>query len=324
MREGGDEVQKLIFEGFGALEIGEFERALRVARELHEHHHTSAFEIEARARWDLEDHERAIEVLKEGVEVAPDQFVLWDYLASYLSDEGRFEEALQAYYRSRECTGAPTESVDFNIAVIYQREERHERALALIDAIQPTESVPIIVLEGARAYSLNEVGKHSDALARTAACLSLIGEDQDVEPEAVARLLSEHAYALWILGIHEAAYLEALEAVVMNKHNKRAAWLVREILDERSADAKAWRITVKGRWAQPNEDSDKDYGFFANYVVVADSPEDALEYIRPFEPEEVRFTLKIDSAVDMEPRPDSQKGVYEAMGYAFFPLEEGQ
>lgn len=323
MNEGSDDVQKLIFEGFGALEIGDFERALRVGRELHGRGHTSSFEIEARARWELEDHDRAIDVLKEGVQEAADQFVLWDYLASYLSDEGRFEEALQAYYRSRECTGAPTEAVDFNIAVIYQREERHERALALLDAISPTPSLPIIVLEGARAYSLNELGQHSDALARTAACLTQIGEEQEVEPEAVARLLSEHAYALWILGIHEAAYLEAIEAVSMNKENKRAAWLLREILDERSDDAKAWRIVVEGRWAQPYEDSDKDYGFFATYTVVADSPEDALEFIRPFEPEEVRFTLKVNSAVDLEPRPDSQKGVYEAMSaYQFFPLED--
>ena len=96
MNEGSDDVQKLIFEGFGALEIGDFERALRVGRVLHGHGHTSAFEIEARARWELEDRDRAIDVLKEGVQAVADQFVLWDYLASYLSDEGRFEEALQA------------------------------------------------------------------------------------------------------------------------------------------------------------------------------------------------------------------------------------
>lgn len=109
----------------------------------------------------------------------------------------------------------------------------------------------------------------------------------------------------------------------MNKENRRAAWLLREILDERSPEAKAWRITVEGRWAQPYEDSDKDYGFFATYTVVADTPEEALEFIRPFEPEEVRFTLKLNTAVDIEPQPDNPKGVYEAVGaYQFFPLDE--
>jgi len=315
-------LQRLIFEGFGALEIGEFERALRAARELREMEHVAAFEIEARARWGLEDHEQAIQVLEEGVEIAPEVYVLWDYLASYLSDEGRYEEALQAYYRSRSCEDAPEGAVDFNIAVIYQRQGRHERALALIDTIPPTDALPLIVLDGARCFSLNEVGKNADAMTRAAAILNQIGEDDDVDPEAVARIMSEHAYALLILGIHEAAYLEAIEAVEFDKANSRAAWLIREISDERSPDAKAWRIVVEGKWPQPFNDSEKDYGFFANYTVVADSADEALEYVRPFEPEEVRFTLKINSAVDLEPQPEAQKGVYEAVAaYYFFPLD---
>jgi hypothetical protein len=179
------------------------------------------------------------------------------------------------------------------------------------------------VLEGARAHSLNEVGRHADAMARTAACLSQIKEEHEVDPEAVARLLSEHAYALWILGIHEAAYLEAHEAVALDKSNRRAAWLIREIIDERSDLAKRWRVVVEGRWAQQFDDSGQDYGFMATYVVVADTPEEAMEYIRPFEPEEVRFTLTLNSAVDIEDQPDIPKGVYEAVvPYHFFPLDE--
>src|SRR4051794_39294529 len=107
MSDAEEIVQRLIFEGFGALEIGEYERALRAARELREHDHSAAYEMEARARWGLEDYDQAIEVLQRGVEAVPDLFILWDYLASYLSDEGKYEEALQAYYRSRECPDAP-------------------------------------------------------------------------------------------------------------------------------------------------------------------------------------------------------------------------
>jgi tetratricopeptide (TPR) repeat protein len=323
MSEPDDIMQKLVFEGFGALEIGEFERALEAARELHELGHTAGFEIEARARWGLEDHEGAIEILKDGVELVPEMFVLWDYLASYLSDEGRYEEALQAYYRSRECPDAPQEAVDFNIAIIYQRQDRHERAIALIETIKPSETLPSVVLESAKAHSLNEVGKHADALTLTASSLGQIGEDDEVDPEAVARLMSEHAYAMLVMGFPEAAFLEAFEAVSLDKSNQRAAWLIREISDEHSDIAKVWRVVVEGRWAEPFEDTDKDYGFLANYTVVADSAEEALEYIRPFEPEEVRFTLKINSAVDLESQPESLKGVYDAIAaYYFFPLDE--
>ena len=323
MSESEEEMQKLIFEGFGALEIADFERALRAARELHNYDHTAAYEIEARARWEMGDHDRAIDVLKEGVDVAPELFILWDYLASFLSDEDRFDEALQAYYRSRECVDAPVDAIDFNIAIVYQRQGRHERALALLDTIAPSETLPKEIIDSAKAHSLNDTGKHADALTLTAASLSSIQEDDEVDPEAVATIMSEHAYALWVLGIHEAAYEEAFEAIALDKSNERAAWLIREIADEKSETAKGWRIVVEGRWPQPFEDSDKDYGFYANYTVVADTPEEALEYIRAFEPEELRFTLKINSAVDLEPQADAPKGVYDAIAaYQFFPLDE--
>jgi len=323
MSENYDVEQRLIFEGFGALEISDFERALRAARELHTFENTAAYEIEARARWEMDDRDRAIEVLQKGVQVAPDMFIHWDYLGSFLSDEERFDEALQAYYASRDCEEAPKDAVDFNIAIVYQRQERHERALALLETITPSESVPSEVLVGARAYSLNETGKHADAMTIAAACLNKIGEDDEVDPEAIARVMSEHAYGLWMMGLGEAAYEEAYEAVALDKANQRAAWLIREISDEKSDDAKIWRIVIEGKWAEPFPDSDKDYGFYANYVVVADSPDEALDYIRYFEPEEVRFTLKINSAVDLEPEPDAAKGVYDAEpAYQFFPLDE--
>ena len=322
MSESSDAEQRLIFEGFGALELADYERALKAAISLHDFGNPAAYEIEARARWEMEDPDRAIDVLKKAVQEEPDLFTLWDYLASFLSDENRFDEALQAYYRSRECAEAPHAAVDFNIAVVYQRQGRHERALALLDTIPVSKDMPAEILESARAHSLNETGKHADALARTAASLSKIDEDDEVDPEAVSRLMSEHAYALWVLGIHEGAYEEAHESISLDKANQRAAWLIREIADEKSESAKSWRIVVEGRWAQPFEDSDRDYGFHANYLVVAENPDEALDYIRIFEPEEVRFTLKIRSAVDLDPQPEAPKGVYEAdPAYQFFPLE---
>ena len=323
MSDNYEAEQRLIFEGFGALEIADFERALRAARELHQYDNMAAYEIEARARWEMDDRDRAIEVLQRGVQVAPDMFILWDYLGSYLSDEERFEEALQAYYASRECEDAPHDAVDFNIAIVYQRQDRHERAIAMLETIAASENVPSEVLVGARAYSLNETGKHADAMTLTAACLNKTGEDDEVDPEAIARVMSEHAYGLWMMGLAEAAYEEAYESVALDKSNQRAAWLIREIADDKSPDSKIWRIVVEGRWGQPFEDNDKDYGFYANYMVVAESADEALDYIRYFEPEEVRFTLKINSAVDVEPQPDLPKGIYDAdAAYQFFPLDE--
>lgn len=322
MSENEDAVQSLIFEGQAALETGDYERAFDVARRLKSAGQRAGFEIEARAYWEDQEPERAIQVLQEGVEHFPDSFLLWDYLGSFLSDENRFEESIQAYYRARECPEAPVESVDFNIAIVYQREDRHERALALLETIGPSEMLPKELVDGARAYSLNEVGRHGDALTLTAASLSGIREDEEVDPEAVARLLSEHAYGLWIMGIAEAAYMEAAEAVALDKLNRRAGWLLREISDEMSPDAKTWQVVIEGVWSEPFENAEEPYGFLAEYIVVADTPEEALTYISLFEPEEVRPSLKVREAVEGEVQPDTPKGVYEAGAvYRFFPLK---
>jgi tetratricopeptide (TPR) repeat protein len=322
MSEGESSVENLVHEGQAALESGDYGRAMDLARQLRRAGHRASYEIEARVFWDTDEPERAIQVLQEGVEQFPESFVLWDYLGSFLSDENRFEESIQAYYQARECPEAPTEAVDFNIAVVYQREDRHERALALLETIGPSDMLPQAMVDGARAYSLNEVGKHGDALTLTAGSLSGIGEDEEVDPEAVARLLSEHAYALWLMGIHEAAYMEAAESVALDKLNRRAAWLLREIADEKAPNAKSWQVVVEGIWSEAFEDADEPYGFLAEYIVVAESPEEALEYISIFEPEEVRESLKVRSATEGDDQPDTPKGVYEAGAvYRFFPLK---
>ena len=80
-------------------------------------------------------------------------------------------------------------------------------------------------------------------------------------------------------------------------------------------------IFAKGRWHEPIErsKSEKPPGFYVNYDVLADSEAEALEFIRRFEPAEVRDSLKIDEAEVLEARTMEPKGVYRVNGgYCFF------
>jgi hypothetical protein len=82
-------------------------------------------------------------------------------------------------------------------------------------------------------------------------------------------------------------------------------------------------VMIRGRWHVPFEEETEPPGFFANYEVVAETPEEAIAFILPFEPEKVRDSLGIEEYTSRELAPDLPKGVYQVHpGYMMFPWEE--
>ena len=59
-------------------------------------------------------------------------------------------------------------------------------------------------------------------------------------------------------------------------------------------------------------------GVLHDVSVVADDPEQALEFIREFEPPEIRDALKIEEVVELGSCADP-KGVYWTTVYHFYP-----
>lgn len=60
-------------------------------------------------------------------------------------------------------------------------------------------------------------------------------------------------------------------------------------------------------------------GVFATYWVVADTPEQALDFCRRFEPPDVRASLSVSAAEDLGPATGELLGVARARGgYAFY------
>ncbi len=80
---------------------------------------------------------------------------------------------------------------------------------------------------------------------------------------------------------------------------------------------------VRGRWPEPFAGEAVPPGFFASYEVVAETPDEALKFILPFEPEVVRGTLVLEDCEVGESAANEPKGVYGAPGgYTLFPWEE--
>ena len=99
--------EQLMSEAKQALEQFDFRKASRIADQLLRMNHTAGFEYKARALWGLNQPHDAIAVLQRGVAVAPQVWILWEYLGHYLSDIGRYGEALGRFGMAWRATARP-------------------------------------------------------------------------------------------------------------------------------------------------------------------------------------------------------------------------
>lgn len=106
--------------------------ALKIARELASYRYTGAWEIEAVALHELGEADRAIELLQKGVGIKP-VWRIGHLLGIYLSDEGRYEEALQAFDDSLGMFEPQPAITAYNRAIVLDRSGRTNEAITLLE-----------------------------------------------------------------------------------------------------------------------------------------------------------------------------------------------
>ena len=146
----------------------------------------------------------------------------------------------------------------------------------------------------------------------------------DGNAEQLAEVHSELAFAIWKASHdRDRALSHAWLAIGIDKSATTAAWVIRDIAAETSPRARHMTVMIRGRWHESLEGENAPPGFFVNYEVVAETPEEALAFILPFEPEKVRDSLGVEECALREPAPGVPKGVYQAHpSYMMFPWVE--
>jgi tetratricopeptide (TPR) repeat protein len=247
--------------------------------------------------------------------------------AHYLSDMGRYGEALEAFRNGLACDGAPQDSFLYNLAIVYQRMGEHKNALQLFDQTERAiRELPVPLLETARAYSLIHLQRYAEAER------ALQHAQRTLDTLSAPRTrLSTEAMTLAYMGLiyHKRDGDSALarqyaeRALRLDKENHDAIALIRATNPIAEKPTPLWHILVEGVWDEPLEGVRTPIGFFANYWVVADTPDEALEYIRPFEPPSARASLKVSEAEVEDTVQGEPKGVVRTHGgYTFF--QEGE
>lgn len=324
--------QALYREALDCIDAFNFKRALQLGRKLLKRRYSGAFEVLARAHIGLDELDQAIGVLEQGVAKAPGVYVLWQQLGCYYSDAGRYDDALAAFDRARPLRIDGPAWVDLNRAIALNRADRNDDALAVLDCIRPPASADEcgpqdVVVSEVRSRVLNGLGRFADAIATSTAAIERLqaapGAPEVDEGYGTERINGEMLLS-WLYGHRgearwrgggdqDAALKDAWRAVELDRTSSSAAWLIRKIENSISPAARYFRIMVAGVAPHPERPAES-LNFLTTYDVVADNTNEALAFIRRFEPAETAKSLRIEECEDLEPRPNEPKGVYDVTG----------
>ncbi len=321
MSNSNERVDSLIDAAFEALHVFDIERTVELGRQLETMRHSSCFEILALA-FDAEDkRDEAIAVLEDGVTKAPTVWRLWQLLGNYYSDSSRHEDSLRCYQKAIECPNVDASSVYLNKSIALLRNRDYLSAIKAIDQVSSESLQHRAISHQMHLFNAAKIFAEAVTLGEKAIDLPLWNDEN---AEQLAEVHSELAFAVWKSSLdRDRALRHAFLAIGLDKTATTAAWVIRDIAAETSPKARHMTVMIRGRWHEPLGDENEPPGFFANYEVVAETPEEALTFILPFEPEKVRDSLVIEEYALREPAPGIPKGVYQAQGsYMMFPWDE--
>lgn len=324
--------EALFEEGMELLEDGELEEAMEIGRRLQRLRWTGNFELRAAVHEKRGELYKAIEVLREGIDFARGPWMLFSRLGNYLSDAGKYEEALETYEKGLAVEGADETVFRLNKAIVLGRMDRREEALteyrkleSQIDPCGPSEQI-YWHLKAAIARELFDSGDDQELLQL---CERLSGELEitDDFAEEKARLTAAYACSLARQNKAAASYRWWSKSVNFDANTWLAKWQKRQWLLERNkAGGKVYQVLVEGEWPYDFADSGAPLGFIRRYDVAADDPKQGFEFLKDFEPEEIRGSLTLVEFEVREEKTDQPKGVYEVYAYRLFnpDIDDGE
>ncbi|HEX6902694.1 MAG TPA: hypothetical protein VF789_23450 [Thermoanaerobaculia bacterium] len=310
-------VEKLSQKGYELIDAEEFDRALEVAEELERLRYSAAFEIAALAHAGKGDLAAAVRALERGVEKAPDVWLNWQLLGNYRSDLGMIAEAAEAYERALECPDVSRSSIRLNQAILANRTGDHAAALHLAGEVDDPETA--VWAAALRVDSLTALGRREEAERLGLQILSEAGEEADADPLCnvalnIARIRLDRGEPRPDVRVFAVQQLERNPG-----HNDLLA-LIRDIDGLYSETAQHYRLLIRGQIPEDHPMAGEAKGFYSNWQVLADSPEEALEFIRAIDRPAAPLSLEQWEAA--EPRPQDPKGVYWRSGRVYYQEED--
>lgn len=315
--------RKLYEEAHELLDGGSYEEALKFARKLRKVRYSGAFEIEALAYSALEQYDDAVRVLREGLALAPAAWPNWMLLASTLSDLKQYDEALLAYDRAQACSGSDRNVIDYNRGIVAWRQKKPQEALRLFDGVlsypDPEFGLKVVA---ARVGVLHDLGRDAEAEDLGVRTLNAwVDTESEYGSEQIGATASVVTAIRRKRGDNPLKLrTEAIEWWRRTNHDE-LLWEIRELQNRRSPDAQYFRMAIE---AVLTEETVELFGGEANAFhrkieVIADTPEEGLEYYK--ELEFLDATFSVGETENLGRHPESPKGVYWLAGRILYKEE---
>lgn len=320
-------------QGHEHLRAGEYDAALGIAQELRQLRYSASFEIAALAHAGQGRIERAVDELEQGVGLAPDVWLNWSLLGNYRSDLGRYAEAEAAYARALVCPGVDRDVVQLNRAILANRLGEHATSQELLDDVAAPEHGQRVAR--ARVLALVGLGRDDEAerialglLCSSSDAAGISGadpRDDEEEDQAEGWLAAEVAKVRLRRGIdREEVRAFLAESLFGTRGHDAQLALIRDIDGEYSADAKYYRVNLHATAPEGVALPDGIGGYLSSIDVVADSPDEALGYIRRVQVIEPFTQWVLNTCSVLESRPSDPKGVYRLEGCTWYGVNLGE
>jgi Tfp pilus assembly protein PilF len=317
--------------GFLLLDQGDFSEAETVARALVRAGFPGGWELLAAVYFEQGKIHHALQTLEDGTRQFPLVGSLWDLYGIYLSAHGRHAEARAALGRALDCPGVCAEQIGYNLAIVFAREKKFERALEILERIQknaPSEDERIRY----KLFELEVLAECREPPAVRTHAESLLAEinaskdplaDAGARRHAIVRLHCRLARLMLDAGNAAEAMAHVKDALRTEPQNPEALDVLRQAHGQRSERGRSFKVLIQGELhtiAVGNGTKSETIPllpFFRNFQVVAEDLDECKSFIDEFEALEAARAVTIIDHAAAESMPGEYKGVCWVSSHAF-------
>jgi tetratricopeptide (TPR) repeat protein len=263
--------------GLEALQLGNYNRVLKIANKLHEVHFSGAFELEARARYEMGDVQQATQVLEMGLRKTPGVYILASYLGEYQSNQGHYQLAIEAFDRARNGEQDIDSFADLNISICYGRMEMYDRAAEYMLKAKFSPGY-----HGWMYYWLSKaklewnLGNHDQFLKDCEEGIALANREQRLQvKKQVAWIYAYRAEYHAKDGKRATAEQDLKAAKALHSHNEQYLRAFRILYGERLTSATRYLVVLEGT-CENAPGLPKKMGMFKTFEIIAESEADLV------------------------------------------------
>ena len=318
------QIKDLIAKSSQSFQDGDFNKALKLSQKLIQAGAPQGYMVKYRCHAMRNQVQEALHCLREYTQAFPEDIVAWKSLAEFCRDHDYFDEGIKAYDRALECEDAPLEKIFLARASIKVRARDFNSALGDLEKIGESEELSLAV-EVMKLSCLNGLDKSQEVLELAPSVMEKVQISAETNPSRSIPMMNyntrfEIAYAHWKTSKDRSKALHSLFQAL--RHIKvappPALELLREINAQESNDhCKLFGIVVTAKTIEPvMQHGHPHEDFVRQYDVVAEDPEECLEFICELETEIKSNSLRIRK---FQENPDLEVGAFKGVYFQSLP-----